>query len=32
MRKIKFREWIEEPDYSDIPVWIIYKLEENHEV
>ena len=28
MRKIKFREWLEEPDYSDIPVWIIDKLEE----
>jgi len=28
MRKIKFREWLEEPDYSDIPVQIIYKLEE----
>jgi len=28
MRKIKFREWLEEPDYSDIPVQIIYKLED----
>lgn len=28
MRKIKFIEWLEEPDYSNIPVWIINKLEE----
>ena len=30
MRKIKFREWLEEPDYSDIPVQIIYKLEDKN--